>query len=191
MIKQISQFILEKSKFKTIFIFTSAFIIMQTVMMTKPLGVAEISSISPGTKILDLQYNSSPQIAHETLNKLGVPGRQAYLRLLIADFLYIFAYTGFFIFVISALFHYFFPPIRPLLYFWILPLFSGIFDILENIFTLFQINGFPNDLLPLYNIGNAFTKLKMIACFPCEVIVALGAIAFLISKVIQKNNKQV
>ena len=182
----ISEYIYNQSGQKAIFIFSIAFVFTLLLMMYKPFGLEVVYSIAPGTKILDTQFNYSSLTAHETLNKLGASGRQAYIKLLIVDYFYILAYTGFYIVVLTALAKYFFPRVRIFQFLWVLPLSGAIFDAIENIFTLIQINAFPNDSLSAYGISNLVTMVKMIIMFPCEVIAFIGAIAYLVSFLVKK-----
>jgi hypothetical protein len=187
----ISQFIYDQSGTKAIIIFSIAFFIMLSLMMFKPLGMEALESISPGTKILDGQFNYSPLAAHETLTKLGPLGRQAYFRLLLVDFFYILAYSGFYIVVLTALAKYFFPHILTFRFLWIFPLLSGVFDVIENIFTLIQMKAFPNEQLSIYGISNVITMLKMIIGFPCELFAFIGSVVFFISFLLKKFRSEV
>jgi hypothetical protein len=182
----LSQIIYDQSNTKAVIIFSIAFFVMLSLMMFKPLGVEAINAISPGTKILDGQFNYSALSAHETLNKLGPLGRQAYFKLLMVDFFYILAYTGFYVVVLTALAKHFFPRLLFFRFLWIFPFLGGIFDAIENIFTLVQMKAFPNEQLSVYGVSNVVTMVKMIIGFPCELFAFIGSVIFLISYLLKK-----
>jgi hypothetical protein len=190
-ILSITQFIYDRSRLKAIIIFSIAFVITLALMMYKPFGVEAINYISPGAKILDGQFNYSAMAAHETLNRLGPLGRAAYFKLLMVDFFYILAYMGFYIVALAALAKYFFPRVRVFRFLWILPLSCGFLDFVENIFTLAQLNVFPNERLSVYGISNVVTMLKMIVGFPCEIAVLIGSAVFIISFLVKKFRSEI
>ena len=162
---------------------------MQTLMTIEPFGLAKIESISHGTRILDARFNYSVQEAHLTLEKLGEPGRQAYVRLLIVDFIYIVAYTCFFLVLLSSIIRYFVPSLSWLRIIINLPMICGACDVLENSITLFQIHAFPGESFLAYKFSNLMTMIKFVAIIPTEAISVVGITAMAITYVFRKLRK--
>jgi hypothetical protein len=186
MIRKLTQFVSDHSNVKVLIVFAILFAITQVLMISKPWGLQALESISPGVKILDVQFNYSPQEAHKTLLDLGESGRNAYLKLITADFFYIAAYTCFLIISLTLIFNFFFPEIKAFKLIWLLPFVSGMSDFFENIGTIIQLVEFPNQLFIIPTIENIFTMLKMITYLPCEILVPIGLIGYLFTVVKNK-----
>jgi hypothetical protein len=191
MLKIISSLLSKKNQAKTIIIFSIAWVFMQIIMVVKPFGTEQINALSPGTKILELQFNYSQEIAHKTLEQLGEAGRNAYLKLILIDFIYIIIYTFFFVSCLRALVAFFKLDTTFLTKVCVLPLLCGFLDIWENIFTLIQIRTFPNETFLLFKMSNIVTMCKYVLTLLYEGITFVGFLGYLIillKNVIFRNN---
>jgi hypothetical protein len=161
-------------------------------MTVKPLGLEQINTISPGTKILELQFNYSQENAHRTLGQLGEVGREAYFNLILIDFIFIIVCAGFFTFCIRALAFFFKIDKKIIGKVWILPLICGFLDIFENIFNLVQIASYPDVMFFIYTISNIITMCKYVIALSYDGITVIGFVIFLtivLKNKITKSNK--
>ena len=159
---------------------------MQVLLIEGPFGLKKIDSLSPGLKVVELRFNYSKQIAHETLQTLGEAGRSVYIKFISIDFVYIAVYVFFFMLCIKAVIHYFFPNNIPLEYLLLLPLISGLLDIAENVLNLIQTIKYPHEVMGIFVISNMVTMSKMISGFICYLIIGIGFLGFIISMIIKK-----
>lgn len=164
---------------KTIIILAITWILLQIIMSAKPLGLEQIQSISPGTKILELQFNYSQETAHQTLEQLGVAGRKAYSNLILIDFVYVFVYVSFFSICIRALVSFFQFDRSFIAKIWMLPIVGGFLDIVENVFNLVQIATFPGVSWYVYLLSNWITMCKWVVTLGYQAIVVIGFIGYL------------
>jgi hypothetical protein len=171
---------IKKNKATIILFLAIAWIFMQVLISVKPFGLEQIHSISPDTKILELQFNYSQDAAHKTLEQLGDAGRKAYSTLIIIDFIYITVYVSFFSFCIRALVSFFKFDRNFVANIWILPVCGGILDIVENIVNLIQIAAFPVETWSVYSLSNWITMCKYVVGLACYAILLLGFIVYLI-----------
>jgi hypothetical protein len=194
MLKIIAPLMSKKNQAKIIIIFSIAWVFLQFIMVIKPFGTEQINSLSPGTKILELQFNYSQEIAQKTIEQLGEAGRNAYSNLVLIDFIFIAVYVCFFVVCMRALVSFFKLETTLLTKIWILPLFCGFLDVWENIFTLIQIHTFPEETVLLYGISNVITMCKYVLTLLYEGITFIGFVAYLLSllkNVLSRNNKNV
>ncbi len=175
---------------KFIIILAIAWVLMQIILSAKPLGIAQINSISPGTKILELQFNYSPETAHKTLEQLGDAGRKAYSNFNLIDFIYIAVYVSFFVFCIKALVSFFKFDKSVISKIWILPIFGGMLDIVENIFNLVQIATFPNVRYYFYSLSNWITMCKWVVSLGYEAVIVIGFLGYLFCLVKNKISRK-
>jgi hypothetical protein len=172
--------------FIVVFLF---FVCMQYLISAGPHGVSAIAAAAPGVSIPDMQVNYSPGQAHRTFVNLGEEGRKAYRRMLAVDFVFIPAYTLFFMVSLSMLGRFFFggkPMIRLVP---ILPLLSGLFDAAENCCSLMQLSAFPRELPVAALLSNYSTLAKFGTVGICEVALVIGFIAWLVTMIRRRTHR--
>ena len=82
----------------TIGLYLVLFIIAQSVINGRPLGVVQLHEMTDGVGILDLERGYSPERAYEILTAQGDTGRAFYLRSVIPlDFVFPLTYTLFYL----------------------------------------------------------------------------------------------
>ena len=192
MLKKISSFFSKKNQTKIIILFGIFWILLQIIMTVKPFGLEQINAISPGTKILELQFNYSQENAHRTLGQLGEVGREAYFNFILIDFIFIIFCAGFFTFCIRALAFFFKIDKKIIGKVWLLPLICGFLDIFENIFNLVQIASYPDVTFSIYTISNIITMCKYVIALSYDGITVIGFVIFLtiiLKNKITKSNK--
>lgn len=194
MLNKITSIFSKKNQTKIIIIFGIFWVLLQIIMTVKPFGLEQINAISPGTKILELQFNYSQENAHKTLEQLGEAGRKAYFNLIFIDFIYIIVYVSFFTFCIRALASFFKFEKMIIGKIWILPIFCGFLDIIENLFNLVLITSYPGVTFILYSLSNVITMCKYVLTLLYDGITVIGFVRFLVivfkSKT-TKNNKNI
>lgn len=122
-----------------------------------PVGTPEYLSLS-----LDGRFLYSPQQAFTALSELGAEGRSEMVMIHWLDFLLITAYTAAFTLTLSWLLARTFPPAHPAQAGVFLPMLGGLFDVMENLFILRLLAGYPDQLLVSARLASIFTFLKFI-----------------------------
>jgi hypothetical protein len=132
------------------------YVIMLTITIPK------VMSFSGGMKLLDMMptgYNA--EYVNSLLSALGDKGRDAYLFTqlpfdMVYPFLFGISYCLILAYIINKLGKF----ENRVFYFCFLPLFSGLFDYLENIGIITMLNSYPNNPIILTQITTVFSVLK-------------------------------
>lgn len=150
--------------------------------------IPRVESFAPGIALFDLSPSGySYQHAISLLEALGKTGRNTYLfQQLPTDFIY----PG--LFAISytlLLFWLFGKSIKAnsiMFYLAMVPILGGLFDYLENIFIILMIRSFPDLSQALVVMASTATILKSIFTSVFFLLLLVGVISFLITRLKQK-----
>jgi hypothetical protein len=163
MMKKILTFIQYKTSWLTILLLLAATLLMMFLMNGTNLFFSNPTIVghSGGLPILDLRESFTPDDAYELFTALGPEGRQAYLFLhLVPDTLFPIGYALVFAFV-SA---WFLVRLLPLDhgYQWLsmIPLISGLADVLENLSLVICNLAYPARIDWLVQLADLLTKVK-------------------------------
>jgi hypothetical protein len=163
MLKKILTFIQFRTSWLTILLLLAATLLMMFLMNGTNLFFSNPTIVehSGGVPILDLRESFSPDDAYELFTALGTEGRRAYLFLhLVPDTLFPIGYALVFAFV-SA---WFLVRLLPLDhgYQWLsmIPLISGLADVLENLSLVICNLAFPDRIDWLVQVAHLLTKVK-------------------------------
>jgi hypothetical protein len=136
MLKKTLTFIQHKTSWPVILGLLAATILMLFLMngTALPFSNPTIEKYSGGLTILDTRASFSPDDAYELFTALGAEGRQAYLTLhLVPDMLFPIGYALTFAFISAWFLVRLLPLDHPLQWLSLIPLISGLADVLENI----------------------------------------------------------
>lgn len=163
MLKKILTFIQYKTSWLAILGLLAATALMMFLMngTELPFSNPTILEHSGGLKILDLRESFSPDDAYELFTALGPEGRQAYLILhLVPDTLFPIGYALVFAFISAWFLVRLLPLEHPLQWLSMIPLISGLADVIEN-FSLVICNlAYPNRIDWLVQLAHLLTKVK-------------------------------
>lgn len=163
MLKKILTFIQHKTSGLTILFLLAITLLMMFLMngTQLPFSNLVIMEHSGGLTILDLRWSFSPDDAYELFNALGSKGRRAYFFLhLVPDMLFPMGYALTFAFM-SAWFLVRLNPLEhPLQWLSLIPLISGLSDVLENISLVICNRAFPGRIDWLVQLAHMLTRVK-------------------------------
>lgn len=171
---------------KTVLLF---FILANTIYLAMLLvSIPYVMSFSGGMKLLDMLptgYNS--EYVNSLLSALGEKGRNAYLyRQILLDMVYPLLFGISYCLILA----YFINKIgrleSPLFYVCYLPLFSGLFDYLENIGIIILLNTYPKPLEIVAKAANIFSVLKSLFTTLTFLILIALLIAFVIRRILMR-----
>lgn len=177
--KKVSRF----ATWKTVLLFGIIFITLAILFFSQ---ASEVTAITHGTKILDLQNFYTADQAYQVLDRLGGPGRQVYANILTnIDSFFPIATALFSLFMITFLFNMGRPLQGGWRYLIAAPVLACIFDYIENLCILRIITAYPHKLAGLASLAGIMTAAKSV----CLVVVVI-TILFALIRLITKNNRQ-
>lgn len=163
MLKKILTFI----QYKTSWLMILGLLVITGLMMfvmngtQLPFSNPTIVTHSGGLPILDLRESFSPDDAYELFTALGSEGRQAYLILhLVPDMLFPIGYALTFAFISAWFLVRLLPLDRRLQWLSLIPLVSGLADVLENISLVICNLAYPGRIDWLVQLAHLLTKVK-------------------------------
>ena len=116
---------------------------------------------SGGLTILDLRESFSPDDAYELFTELGLAGRQAYMFLhLVPDSIFPIGYALTFAFISAWFLVRLLPLDHRLQWLCLIPLISGLADVLENISLVICNLAYPGRIDWLVQFAHLITKVK-------------------------------
>jgi hypothetical protein len=171
--------ILATKKYITLIVIILAIILI--FMEKGPFGTTQLRQLSGGKGMLDMQFGYSVSQVYSMLEVIGNDGQQLYIKLLCLDFLFIISYTLFQSLIIAALIkktglNDCFKIVN------ILPFLRSGLDIIENLFLLKILLGYPLKMYDLVNISSIITISKLLLN-----IIIIGFI-FLFGILVTKQN---
>lgn len=163
MLKKILTFIQEKTSWLAILgLIAGAGLMMYLMNWTDlPFSSPTIETYSGGLPILDLRSDFSPDDAYELFSALGTEGRQAYLILhLVPDTLFPISYSLAFAFISAWFLVRLLPLDHRLQWLSMIPLISGLADVLENLSLVICNLAYPGRIDGLVRFAHLLTKVK-------------------------------
>lgn len=126
-----------------------------------PFSNPTIKAHAGGLTILDLRASFSPDDAYELFTALGAEGRQAYLILhLVPDTLFPIGYALVFAFISTWFLVRLLPLDHGLQWLSMIPLISGLADVIENLILVICNLVYPSRIDWLVRFANLLTKVK-------------------------------
>ena len=163
MLKKILTFIQHKSGWPTILALLSVTALMMFLMngTELPFSSPTIEEHSGGVPILDTRASYTPDDAYELFAALGTEGRQAYLVLhLVPDTIFPIGYALVFAFISAWFLVRLLPLGHPLQWLSMMPLISGLADLLENLLLVSANLTYPGRMDGLVRVANLLTRVK-------------------------------
>lgn len=163
MLKKILTFIQEKTSWLAILGLLAASILMMVLMnfTNLPFSNPTIQEYSGGLMILDLRSNFTPDDAYQLFTALGAEGRRAYLALhLLPDTLFPIGYALTFAFISAWFMVRLLSPDHRLQWLSMIPLISGLADVLENLSLVTANLVYPGRVDWLVRAAHLLTKVK-------------------------------
>lgn len=163
MLKKILTFIQHKTSWPTILFLLAITSLMMYLMNGTQLFFSNPTIVehSGGLTILDLRETFSPDDAYELFTALGPAGRQAYMFLhLVPDLVFPIGYALTFTFISSWFLVRLLPLDHRLQWLSLIPLISGLADVLENISLVICNLAYPGRIDWLARSAHLLTKLK-------------------------------
>ena len=163
MLKKILTIIQEKTSWLAIMgLIVATGLMMYLMNFTNlPFSNPTIVEFSGGLPILDLRADFSPDDAYELFTALGPEGRQAYLILhLVPDTLFPIGYALVFAFVSAWFMVRLLPLDHRLQWLSMIPLISGLADVLENLSLVICNLAYPDRIDWLVELAHLLTKVK-------------------------------
>ncbi len=163
MLKKILTFIQYKTSWLAILVLLTATALMMFLMngTDLPFSNPTIVEHSGGVAILDMRVSFTPDDAYELFNALGTEGRRAYLVLhLVPDTLFPIGYALVFAFISAWFLVRLLPLNHRLQWLSMIPLISGLADVLENLSLVICNLAFPRRVDWLVQIAHLLTKVK-------------------------------
>ncbi|MCK9209893.1 MAG: hypothetical protein M0P61_03545 [Ignavibacteriaceae bacterium] len=161
--------------------------IIYAIMLT--ITIPKVMSFSGGMKLLDMMptgYNA--EYVNALLSALGEKGRDAYLfNQLPVDMIYPFLFGVSYCLALAYILNKLGKFESRLFYFCFLPLFSGLFDYLENIGIITMLKSYPNNPVILSQITNVFSVLKSSFTTFYFIVLIIFLIVFWMKKLFQKS----
>lgn len=179
---------LQKMSGRTVLV--SFILTMSIYLLMLSYTIPKVESFAPGLALFDLSpAGYSFQQAYTLLETLGETGRNVYLtQQLPLDFIYpglfAFAYSLF----LTWLFAKSFSADSKMFALALVPVLGGLFDYLENIAILVMLISFPHLSPGLVGLASTFTLLKGLFTTLFFLLLFLGSIAWLVSRV-KRNPK--
>jgi hypothetical protein len=156
-----------------------------------PFSNPSLMKISGGVGLLDVMPYYSGHEAFAMLNQYGAQGRDLYLRFLVADFMFIPAYSLGFALLFTRTLRAKFREHDTWLWLNLLPLACGLFDCLENLCVLGMLFMYPGTSLALGTLSGLATLGKTVLTFVSLLCMGSLAMSLLIrrmSSLRQKNS---
>jgi hypothetical protein len=126
-----------------------------------PFSTPTIEEHSGGVPILDMRMSYTPEEVYQLFSALGIAGRQAYRTLhLVPDILFPISYALLFAFTVAWFLVRLLPLEHPLQWLILIPLISGLADILENLSLVVSGLVYPNRMDWLAQVASLLTKIK-------------------------------
>jgi len=126
-----------------------------------PFSTPTIEEHSGGVPILDMRMSYTPEEVYQLFSALGITGRQAYRTLLLVpDMLFPISYSLLFAFTVAWFLVRLLPLEHPLQWLILIPLISGLADILENLSLVVSGLVYPNRIDWLAQVASLLTKIK-------------------------------
>ena len=163
MLKNILSFIQYKTSWLTILGLLATAVLLAFLMngTNLPFSTPTIEEHSGGVPILDLRESFTPEDAYQLFTALGTEGRQAYLILhLMADTLFPISYALAFAFISAWFLVRLLPLNHRLQWLSMIPLISGLADVLENLSLVICNLAYPGRINWLVRFANLLTKVK-------------------------------
>ena len=163
MLKKILTFIQYKTSWLTILGLLAATLLMMFLMngTNLPFSNPTIMEHSGGLMILDIRESFTPDDAYELFTALGAEGRQAYLILhLVPDTLFPIGYALVFAFISAWFLVRLLPLDHRLQWLSMIPLISGLADVLENLSLVICNLAYPGRIDWLVQFAHLLTKVK-------------------------------
>ncbi len=161
--------------------------IIYAIMLT--ITIPKVMSFSGGMKLLDMMptgYNA--EYVNALLSALGESGRNAYLfNQLPVDMIYPFLFGVSYCLILAYILNKLGKFESRLFYFCFLPLFSGLFDYLENIGIITMLKSYPNNPVILTQITNVFSVLKSSFTTFYFIVLIIFLIVFGMNKLLQRS----
>ncbi len=150
-------------------------------------SIPEVLEYSNGLKILDLMPTGySSEYAQKLFKTLGKTGREIYLfRQIPLDMIYPALFAKSFSLLLAFIFKKAFSAKNKIQKLYVLPVFAGLFDYLENIGIIVMLSIYPDFQPWIANTTNVFSVLKSLS----TTIVFLALTAGIISLLFQKTEK--
>jgi hypothetical protein len=163
MFRKILTFIQEKTSWLAILGLIAVTGLMMFLMngTNLPFSNPTITEHAGGLTILDLRSDFTPDDAYDLFTALGTEGRRAYLVLhLVPDTLFPIGYALVFAFISAWFMVRLFPLNHRLQWLSMIPLISGLADVLENISLVIANLAYPNRIDWLVTAAHLLTKVK-------------------------------
>jgi hypothetical protein len=163
MLKKILTFIQYRTSWLTILLLLAATLLMMFLMNGTNLFFSNPTIVehSGGLPILDLRESFTPDDAYELFTALGPEGRQAYLFLhLVPDTLFPIGYALVFAFISAWFLVRLLPLDHRLQWLSMIPLISGLADVLENLSLVICNLAYPDRIDWLARLAHLLTKVK-------------------------------
>ncbi len=175
MIQTITSRLRKLASLRVVALFLLLLIVSNILINGKPYGLAQLSEISHGATIPDMEMSGySPQRAYDILTAQGDAGRAFYLHAIVPqDFPFPFFYALFFATALTCLVQILFPHNRRLLQIGLLGLCAGLADWMENLCLLVLLLRYPQRLDSVAVLASVFTITK-------AVLMTLSVVALLI-----------
>ena len=151
--------------------------------------IPKVMSFSGGMKLLDmLPTGYTAEYVNSLLSALGEKGRDAYLfNQLPVDMIYPFLFGVSYCLILAYILNKLGKFESRLFYFCFLPLFSGLFDYLENIGIIAMLKSYPNNPVILSQITNVFSVLKSSFTTFYFIVLIIFIVMFGMNKLFQKS----
>ena len=151
--------------------------------------IPKVMSFSGGMKLLDMMPTGySAEYVNALLSALGEKGRNAYLFTQFPiDMIYPFLFGVSSCLILAYFLNKLGKFESRLFYFCLLPLFSGLFDYLENIGIIAMLKSYPNNPVILSQITNVFSVLKSSFTTFYFIVLIIFIVMFGMNKLFQKS----
>lgn len=161
--------------------------IIYAIMLT--ITIPRVMAFAGGMKLLDMMptgYNA--EYVNSLLGALGAPGRNAYLFTQIpVDMIYPFLFGVTYCLLHAYILNKLGKLESILFYLCFIPVFSGLFDYLENIGIIAILNSYPDNSILLSQTTNVFSVLKSSFTTAYFIILTISLIVFIIKLIIPKR----
>lgn len=177
----------EKINFKRAFIVTVFFLIMLYLIDYSVIGVAELSRITDGGDILDMEHGYSVEKAYDTFDYLGEDGRDFYLKKIIPlDFFFPIAFMMFNLSWMSMLLKRTTKQGSAVRLLTLLPFVDMLLDWSENVGFAIMLGNYPEQLETVCRVNSVITRCKLTSVM-LIIIVDIVLVGVAVYKKIQKK----
>ena len=126
------------------------------------------------SKSLDGKFGYTPEQAFSAISSYGESGRTQMIWIHLGDFILILLYTSMFSITISWLFKRGFDIDNKIHLLNVVPLFGGLFDVMENIWILILLLIYPTKSIFIGWLSTVFTTGKFILGIPIIIVILFG-----------------